>query len=193
LQTRDPAALLLTELEVRRAISALAPAGWLRLHKAARALCRNAQFDAEDLLQEAFERALDGSRQCSRTLDIMHFFVGVMRSIASDWRKARRRRLEMSLVGPTGRLQELVVKVQDERPAADEWLASTQEASCLRRAILDLFADDGIAQCMLEGIMDGIAGEELRSLTHLSQTQFASKRRLIRRRIEKAFPKERKP
>lgn len=85
------------------------------------------------------------------------------------------------------------MKVRDERPAADEWLASTQEAICLREAILELFADDGVAQRMLEGIMDGIAGEELRSLTQLSQTQFESKRRLIRRRIDKAFPQERKP
>src|SRR5215471_3143047 len=193
LQARDSGALLLTELEVKRAISALAPAGWLRLHKVARALCRNANFDAEDLLQEAFERVLDGSRQCSRTVDIVHFLVGVMRSIASDWRKARKRRPEMSLVTHTGTLQEVVVQVRDQRPTADEWLASVQEATCLRKAILDLFADDGVAQRMLEGIMDGIAGEELRSQTQLSQTQFESKRRLIRRRIDKAFPQERKP
>lgn len=193
MQARDTGAQLLTELEVKRAISALGPADWLRLHKAARALCRNAHFDAEDLLQEAFERALDGSRQCSRTLDVVRFLVGVMRSIASDWRKARRRRPEMSLVGPTGRLQEVVIKVRDVRLAADEWLASTQEVTCLRQTILQLFADDSIAQRMLEGIMEGIAGEELRSLTQLSQTQFDSKRRLIRRRIDKAFPQERKP
>jgi len=193
LQASDTGVLLLTELEVKRAISALPPAGWLRLHKAARALCRNAHFDAEDLLQEAFERTLDGSRQCSRTLDIVHFLVGVMRSIASDWRKARKRRPEISLVSHTGTLQEFVIKVRDESPPTDEWLASTQEAACLKQAILDLFADDGVAQRMLVGIMDGISGEELRSLTQLSQTQFASKRRLIRRRIDKAFAQERKP
>jgi len=190
LQARDSGALLLTELEVKRAISALAPADWLRLHKVARALCRNANFDAEDLLQEAFQRVLEESRQCSRTVDIVHFLVGVMRSIASDWRKARKRRPEMSLVTHTGTLQEVVVQVRDQRPTADEWLASVQEATCLKKAILDLFADDGVAQRMLEGIMDGIAGEELRSLTKLSQTQFASKRRLIRRRIDRAFPQE---
>jgi DNA-directed RNA polymerase specialized sigma24 family protein len=193
LQARDTGALPLTELEVKRAIAVLAPAGWLRLHKAARALCRNAHFDAEDLLQEAFERALEGSRQCSRTLDIVLFLVGVMRSIASDWRKARRRRPEMSLVSPTGSLQEVAIKVRDERLGPDEWLASAQEANCLRQTIFALFADDGVAQRMLEGIMDGIAGEELRSLTQLNQTQFESKRRLIRRRIDKAFPQERKP
>ena len=193
MQARDSGALLLTELEVKRAISALPPADWLRLHKVARALCRNAHFDAEDLLQEAFERTLDGSRQCSRTLDIVHFLVGVMRSIASDWRKARKRRPEISLVSHTGTLQEFVIKVRDESPPTDEWLASTQEATCLKQAILDLFADDGVAQRMLEGIMEGIAGEELRTLTRLSQTEFASKRRLIRRRIDKAFAQERKP
>jgi len=194
LHAKDSGALLLTPLEVKRAVSALPRAHWLRLHKVARALCRNAHFEAEDLLQDAFTRALEGSRRCARTVNIVHFLVGVMRSIASDWRKACKRRLEIiGPASPTGLLQEVVVKVRDERPAADDWIASAQEATCIKRAILDLFADDGVAQRMLEGIFDGMAGEELRSLTELSQTQFASKRRLIRRRIDKAFPQEWKP
>jgi hypothetical protein len=36
--------------------------------------------------------------------------------------------------------------------------------------------------------MEGMDGEDLRQVTDLSKTGFASKRRLIRRRIEKAFP-----
>jgi DNA-directed RNA polymerase specialized sigma24 family protein len=184
---------LLTQVEVKRSISALAAADWLRLHKIARALCRDASFGAEDLLQEAFWRALDGTRQCARSVNILDFLAGVMRSIASDWRKARKRRPEMSLVTHTGALQEVVVQVRDTRPVADEWLASSQEVARIRMAILDLFADDGVAQRLVEGLMDGVTGEELRSLAELSQTQFASKRRLIRRRIDKAFPKEWQP
>jgi hypothetical protein len=38
--------------------------------------------------------------------------------------------------------------------------------------------------------MDGFAGAQLRSLFGLSETEFASKRRLIRRRIDKAYPKD---
>jgi RNA polymerase sigma-70 factor (ECF subfamily) len=37
--------------------------------------------------------------------------------------------------------------------------------------------------------MDGIDGEELRALCELDVTAYNSKRRLVRRRIEKAFPK----
>ena len=38
-------------------------------------------------------------------------------------------------------------------------------------------------------MMEGIEGEELRELTDLDKTAYQSKRRLIRRRIDKKFPK----
>jgi RNA polymerase sigma-70 factor (ECF subfamily) len=177
-------------VEVKRSISALTAADWLRLHKVARALCRDAAFQADDLLQEAFQRALDGTRQCARRLDIIPFLAGVMRSIASDWRKARKRRPEMSLVTATGWLQEVVLQVRDNRCVADEVLVSNEEAARLQQAIFALFADDAVAQRLLEGIMDGLTGAQLRSLTGLSETEFASKRRLIRRRIDKAYPRD---
>jgi len=177
-------------VEVKRSISALTAVDWLRLHKVARALCRDAAFQADDLLQEAFQRALDGTRQCARTLDIIPFLAGVMRSIASDWRKARKRRPEMSLVTATGRLQEVVLQVRDHGCVADEVLVGNEEAARLQQAIFALFADDAVAQSLLEGIMDGLAGAQLRSLTGLSETEFASKRRLIRRRIDKAYPRD---
>ena len=41
---------------------------------------------------------------------------------------------------------------------------------------------------MVDGIMEGMDGEELRAFTELDKTAFASKRKLIKRRIEKAFP-----
>jgi DNA-directed RNA polymerase specialized sigma24 family protein len=190
LQPRHSGASLLTQVEVKRSISVLTAADWLRLHKVARALCRDAAFGADDLLQEAFQRALDGTRQCARTLDIVHFLAGVMRSIASDWRKARKRRPEMSLVTEAGSLQDVVLQVRDSAPVADEVLAVNEEAARLKAAVLALFIDDGLAQRLLEGIMDGFAGAQLRSLFGLSETEFASKRRLIRRRIDKAYPKD---
>jgi RNA polymerase sigma-70 factor (ECF subfamily) len=153
-------------------------------------LCRDAAFGADDLLQEAFQRALDGTRQCARTLDIVHFLAGVMRSIASDWRKARKRRPEMNLVTQTGALREVVLQVRDNSPVAEEVLAVNEEAGRLQAAIFALFVDDALAQRLLEGIMDGLAGAQLRSLTGLSETEFASKRRLIRRRVDKAYPKD---
>ena len=137
----------------------------------ARAFCRGAAFDADDLLQEAFQRALDGTRQCTRTLEFVPFLAGVMRSIASDWRKARKRRPEMSLVTETGCLREVILQARDASPVADEVLTLNEE----KQAIFALFIDDSLAQRLLEGIMDGLAGAQLRSLTGLSETEFASK------------------
>jgi hypothetical protein len=37
--------------------------------------------------------------------------------------------------------------------------------------------------------MEGYEGEELRALTDLDEISFASKRKLIRRRIDKHYPK----
>ena len=72
-------------------------------------------------------------------------------------------------------------------------LAAADEARRIKRAILALFDDDLEAQTIAEGTMDGMEGEELRSCTGLDEKAFATKRRLVRRRIDKAFPKGRKP
>jgi RNA polymerase sigma-70 factor (ECF subfamily) len=55
--------------------------------------------------------------------------------------------------------------------------------------MLGLFPDDQQARDLLDGIMEGYEGEELRALTDLDEISFASKRRLIRRRIDKHYPK----
>jgi RNA polymerase sigma-70 factor (ECF subfamily) len=193
LQTRGSEASALTRKEIHRAIAALPEADWLRLHKVARALCRNGGFDADDLLQEAFQRALNGGRQCPRDVEVTRFLAGVMRSIASDWGKARRRRPEMRLNARSGALLEVVVQVRDGCLDAEELLASTEESAGVIERIKDLFADDPTALKIIDGMLEGRAGAELRSAAELSEKEFASKRRLIRRRIDKAFPKEWKP
>ena len=55
------------------------------------------------------------------------------------------------------------------------------------RDVLALFDDDPQAQDILEGTMEDMTMEELRELTGLSQTAYDSKRRLIRRRIDRAY------
>ena len=58
----------------------------------------------------------------------------------------------------------------------------------MRVCLLSLFEDDEIAQVILEGMMEGIEGEELQELTDLDNTAYQSKRRLIRRRINRKYP-----
>ena len=123
-----------------------------------------------------------------------------MRSIASDGAKAHSRREaqaqkeapDLKLVPRTGD-GEISDEVGDRMPTIEDQLASFQEAERIKQAVLTLFADDVTAETIVEGIMEGMDGEELRALTDLDKTAFASKRKLIRRRIDKAYPNGWKP
>ena len=66
-------------------------------------------------------------------------------------------------------------------------------AAELREELLGLFPSDPQARDLLDGILEGYQGEELRMLTDLDETGFNSKRRLIRRTINKRYPNGRKP
>ena len=49
---------------------------------------------------------------------------------------------------------------------------------------------DQLARDIVEGTMEDMAADELRELIGLGPTAYDSKRRLIRRRIDKAYPEE---
>jgi RNA polymerase sigma-70 factor (ECF subfamily) len=70
----------------------------------------------------------------------------------------------------------------------EEFLTRDQHAGAVRRHVLSLFDDDPEARDIVEGTMEGLSPGELRELTGLDKTAYASKRRLIRRRIENAYP-----
>ena len=183
---------VLSPAEFKEAISGLHDAGWLRLRKVAHALACHRRLEAEDLLQVAFTRALEGSRQCPRNVDVVRFLAEAMRSIASDALKARGRAAEGHVSRTESEAQEILEGLPDTGPNAEECFSAAQEIAQRRCAVLELFADDATAQLMVEGIMLGMEGEELRELVGLTPTEFASKRRLVRRRIDAAYPEGRR-
>ena len=188
----EPAVSHLSPAEVAAAICELSEADQIRLWKVAHFFSMDRPIEAEDLLQDAFVRALEGRRKCPRNVDVVRFLAEAMRSIASDALKAQARRPVLCPVPESGE-DELPFDPPDPRPNAEQELAVAEETGRIKRAILDLFNDDLEAQTIAEGTMDGMEGEELRSCTGLDEKAFATKRRLVRRRIVKAFPKGRKP
>jgi DNA-directed RNA polymerase specialized sigma24 family protein len=185
----EPVSSTLSRDEIEKAIRSLSDADSIRLQKVARYYChRRSHHHPDDLLQEAFERAIDGSRNCPRHVDIVRFLAQAMRSIASDTTKALHKQPRLHAAPLHGDDGALTVDPPDCRPTAEQQLLSAQEAEEIKRAILPLFEDDPAAQTIVEGIMEDIDGEELRTLTDLSKIGFASTRRRIRRRIDKAFP-----
>jgi hypothetical protein len=85
--------------------------------------------------------------------------------------------------------------VDPEEPGlnAEDAAIGKQNVAAIRNAMLALFDDDSQARDLVEGIMEGFSAGELRELTGLDETSYASKRRLIRRTIDKHYPEGWKP
>ena len=67
--------------EIAAAIRALTPAQWIRLRKASGYFAWVYDLSGEDLLQDAFCRALAGSRQCPTGVDVVKFLVEAIRLV----------------------------------------------------------------------------------------------------------------
>jgi hypothetical protein len=81
----------------------------------------------------------------------------------------------------------------DPHPTAEEALIAEAESEAAKSKVLELFSDDTVCQDLVEGIMVGMKGQELRDLTGLTEKELATKRRFIRRHCERAIPNGVKP
>ena len=127
-----------------------------------------------DLLHEAIVRVLDGSRKPPSGLSLVTFLAGVMRSIkAEHWRRLRRDARTFVASG---------VRVADERdpaPDPERSLAATEALAALDR----LFADDPQALQVIEGLGQGMTADEIRQTYTMSQTDYDSTRKRMRRAL----------
>jgi RNA polymerase sigma-70 factor (ECF subfamily) len=155
----------LSRAEIDNAIRFLTVAEKTRIVRIAAQYAKMTPYEAKDLYQEAWLRAMDGRRKWPRGLPATKFFWGVMRSIAWEWKRED---------------DPLDKDIEDEG-AKERTLLDRNHAM----KILKAHDDDPIAQTILVAIAEGARGEELLKLTGLSPTDYESKRRKIRRRIEK--------
>lgn len=191
--TSGQTAAVRTRDEIAEAIGAFTPAHWARLRLVAKKFAWRCVADADDLLQEAFVRALEGERKCPSDVEVVKFLAEAMRSIADgETEKIKKRGSTVPLLQP-GFEQEGAFDPITAEPNAEEAVIGAQNAMAIRGAMLDIFAGDSQARDLLEGIMEDFGTEELRSLTGLDATAYASKRRLIRRTIDKHYPEGWKP
>jgi DNA-directed RNA polymerase specialized sigma24 family protein len=155
----------LSQAELITFIQALGEADKIALMKIARLYARRTPFDHDDLLQEAICRVLSGKRVWARGVPVRSFLVGVMRSIAWEWKSEP---------------HEAVVDAPDPGCGEPPMMASIDSAK-----IVAMFADDLVAQKIVLGMMEGARGEDLQRSSGLGKVEYESKRKKIRRRIEK--------
>jgi hypothetical protein len=188
-----PAETVLSVTEVTDRIRGLSDADALRFKRASHYLSHGDSRSPAELRNEAIRRAVDGSRRCPRNLPIVVFLFGVMRSIASADRKAANRTPKLAVVPRDSSAGATLLEGVDPRLSPEDRLIKDEEITELKTRVLDLFRDDLVVHTLVEGLITGMEGEELRKLVGLSLEEFATKRRFVRRRIDKAFPNGWKP
>src|ERR1022692_1664447 len=181
-----------TAAEVEAAIAALSDADWYRLRDFAerRAFLLNEKARGRDLLGEAFERLLRGSRKWDKTkVGFLTFLYGAMRSIAYSWLKEKASPTEAPLSTSS-----LVVENEDGKlsdPVADCARASVDASQLLvYRESLEqidaLFVHDEEERMVIEGFRDGLEPPAIRDLWGFSQPKYNAIIIRMRRKMRRA-------
>jgi DNA-directed RNA polymerase specialized sigma24 family protein len=171
----DDKATHLTLGEVRRILGRLRTPDILRLSALARIWTTGLrQHDADDLLNEALDRILSGRRPWPSEVPLPAFLSQVMRSIASQWRRAERREP----------LRE------DEGGSCDQESHNPTARYEMEDLILRMrgaLAGDKSALGVLDQILADSDREEAQAALGMSATQYDTARRRMVRHLFEAF------
>lgn len=165
------------------ALAALGEADYARLGRIAQLRARGlVEVDWRDLLQEAVQRSLDGTRRWPNAIPFLVFLREVIRSLASEyWRKRNVMRFDV------GSQHENEMGNPLDFIASD---APDPERIALMRNLFErlqsLFAGDQAALAVLAGLYEEFSPTEIQARAGLSQTEYDSTRRRIRREVARA-------
>lgn len=186
----DVADTKLIPKNINEALASLSIADHLRLDKAARYLSRPSRYTPEELINQTLLVVLEGGRPYNPNVDLISFLFMNMKNVASNDCRSQQRHPEISLdaqVQNSGK--SLLDKQQNPYPSPEHIVESEENLSIIKKSILDLFKDNLVTQTVVEGIIEEMSPKEIQELTELDSKGYASARRLMRRRIDKAFPK----
>ena len=163
-------------------------AGWdeveyARLAQAVAVFAWIARMEPLELVQEAVTRVLEERRRWPRDVPLATFLVSVARSVASGEKTYRERGEVRSPVSVYDRQGNVAHHGGEESRSPEDEAIDKEQLSLLEQDMQALFADDPIAEAVYMGHVDGLRGEELREVVDLGPTEFATKCRLVRRRL----------
>jgi DNA-directed RNA polymerase specialized sigma24 family protein len=156
--------------DVGAALAALSEEDLLRLRALARLRARALPDGVSwsDLLHEAVLRALAGARPWPPGVPLLAFLAGVMRSLCDEyWRRYRR---QHDLPAPHGSRE---ADDPERACAAAEALAAIQR----------LFASDKAALKVITALTSGLNAEDIRRQCGLTEVEYDTTRRRIRRTL----------
>lgn len=186
-----------TLAHIEAAIDCLSDAEWLRLRKMAASHLWGTRFaDPDELVNETITRLAEGTRHWPTGMKFVPWMDSAMKSVADGLRQLRSRKLEA--------LAADVVECDDPEEALDIFASDSQTpldsmlteearnaATDALEKIAEYFKDDQDVTWILMGIEDGLKADEIRDTAGMTQTQYETARRRMRRGIEKLFPARR--
>jgi RNA polymerase sigma-70 factor (ECF subfamily) len=163
------------EADVADAIGRLSDADLARLQALARLRARSLPgIEPSDLLHEAIVRALDGTRRWPSGVPILAFLAQSMRSIEHDHRRRRAQ-------------EDLWRSATPPRAAATDPATSIAAREALD-TIFKLFAADPTVLRIIEGMAFGRSAAEVRARHELSEMEYDSARKRLRRALLRLEP-----
>ena len=187
--------------EISASIEALSLADWARLkiYSANRIQKLGSKADnrsADELLQIAFELLLDDTRRWDPTsVDFMPFMIGAIRSISSNWARGHKPEetlaltLDVEKTNKDGETFRPMDCMEDNQPNPEQLVVDEQKRTAdarLLEMIDHLFENDEQAQMVIEAWRDDYDPPGIRSLWDLSQKEYDTIVRRIRRTISRA-------
>jgi RNA polymerase sigma-70 factor (ECF subfamily) len=175
--------------EARIALKGLKAADMLRLRRFAQLRASALpDTDWEDLLHDAIDRAIDGSRRWPRDISFMVFMRECIRSIASNY---WRRRATSATVNETdmsaGERKLTLDDLPNENPDPEREVAARDQLAI----IFNYFEGDLEATSILEGLARGDEPADVQKSAGLTEVKYASAQRRIRRKLSRVFDQER--
>ncbi len=179
-----------TTREITEVIQNLSPADRARLLSTAGYYSAKARLMPEELLQMALVKAFQGKRLCPSNVAPVTFFRGVMKSLANNEYKKRKRRIEAGFVEITNDNVNLVDNFTDPSPPPDEALILSSEETQFYDSIEEAFINDEKGHMVLLGIFDGLKGRELCDAAGVSKSELVTIHKRIKRKSAKLKSKE---
>jgi RNA polymerase sigma-70 factor (ECF subfamily) len=179
---------VLTPDELHAAIGSLSDLDYVAVEKATVYWSTGRAISADDLLLKAMTNSLSGARKCPRDLPVKEFLIGAMRSLASSSYKGSKR--DPLIIGRAVEDQEEEVSLAHGTAASSEDILIAEERqAAMRTALVSLFKDDPEADLVLTGLLQDMSREEIQKDCNLTDTEYETIRRRIRRAINKHYPK----
>ncbi len=178
-QPMDDGSSYLTLSEVRGALNRLRAPEIVRLSLLAQHWARGLRrHDQDDMMNEAFDRVLSGRRPWPSDVPLPAFLSGVMRSIASQWRREDWR-------------EPLLERDEQDTPDGTEHdLTAGHEFNDLLFRMRQVLADDPEASGVLNHVLDDTDRAEAQSALSLDATSYDTARRRMVRKLIKVFGPE---